>query len=157
TSAADCAAPNVCTGIICGSIRVQYQAGVATATTNSPHPAFKLINVGTATFNLSDFTIRYWFTNDGATSETAVVDFATNSANVAIQANMTTSSTAVTRQGADTFLQLGFTAAAGTLTGNGGTAVVDSRFNSLNPAFGITYTQTNDYSFDATKTALTDW
>jgi hypothetical protein len=27
----------------------------------------------------------------------------------------------------------------------------------LNPAFGIIYTQTNDYSFDATKTALTDW
>ncbi len=67
---------------------------------------------------------------------------------------MTSTFTAVTRQGADTFLQLGFTAAAGTLTGNGGTAVVDSRFNSLNPAFGITYTQTNDYSFDATKTAL---
>jgi hypothetical protein len=70
---------------------------------------------------------------------------------------MTSSFTAVTRQGADTFLQLGFTAAAGALAGNSGTAVVDSRFNSLNPAFGIIYTQTNDYSFDATKTALTDW
>ncbi len=157
TSATDCAAPNVCTGTICGSVRVQYQAGVATATTNSPHPAFKLINLGTATINLSDITIRYWFTNDGAASEAAVVDFATNSANVQIQGNMTTTFTAVTRAGADTFLQLGFTAAAGTFTGNGGTAVVDARFNSLNPSFGITYTQTNDYSFDATKTALTDW
>jgi len=31
-------------------------------------------------------------------------------------------------RGRDTFLQIGFTAAAGTMTGNGGTAVVDSRF-----------------------------
>ena len=86
------------------------------------------------------------------------IDFATNSANVQIQGNITSSFTSVARQGADTFLQLGFTtAAANTLTGNGGTTVVDARFNSLNPAFGITYTQTNDYSFDATKTALTDW
>jgi hypothetical protein len=158
TSAADCVAPNVCTGTVCGSIRVQYQAGVATATTNSPHPAIKLINVGAATVNLSDLSIRYWFTNDGATSETAVIDFATNSANQQIQGNITTTFTPVTRQGADTFLQLGFTdVAANTMTGNGGTVVIDARFNSLNPAFGITYTQTNDYSFDATKTALADW
>src|SRR5262249_30352147 len=98
TSAADCAAPNVCTGTVCGSIRVQYQAGVATATTSSPHPAFQLINLGTAAVNLSDLTIRYWFTNDGATSEQAIIDFARNSANTAIQGSMTASFTAVTRQ-----------------------------------------------------------
>ena len=161
TSATDCAAPNVCTGNVCGTVRVQYNtAGATAATSTSPHPSFELINLGpapTATINLSDLTIRYWFTKDGATSETAIVDFASNSANAQIQTFMTTSFTAVTRQGADTFLQLGFTAAAGTLTGNGGTAVINSRFNSLNPAFGITYTQTGDYSFDATKTAFADW
>ncbi len=159
TSAADCAAPNVCTGNICGSIRVQYQAGNAAATTNSPSPRFQLINLGpaTATINLSELTIRYWFTKDGATSEQAVVDFARNSANVPIQANMTTSFTAVTRQGADTFLQFGFTAAAGTLT-SALSVQISPRFFSLNPQFGITFTQTGDYSFDATKAAaFADW
>jgi len=69
---------------------------------------------------------------------------------------MTTSFTAVTRQGADTFLQIGFTAAAGTLTSALPT-VVDARFHSQNPDFGITYNQSGDYSFDATKTAFADW
>jgi hypothetical protein len=159
TSAADCVAPNVCTGNVCGSIRVQYQAGNAAASTNSPAPRFQLINLGpaTATINLSELTIRYWFTKDGATSEQAVVDFARNSANVPIQANMTTSFTAVTRQGADTFLQFAFTAAAGTLT-SALSVQISPRFFSLNPQFGITFTQTGDYSFDASKAAaLADW
>jgi len=62
---------------------VQFQAGVATAT-QQPAPGVQLINVRTATVNLSDLTISLTVHNDGATNEAAVIDFATNSANTAI-------------------------------------------------------------------------
>ena len=35
--------------------------------------------------------------------------------------------------------------------------MVQSRFNSTNPAFGVNFTQTGDYSFDPTKRVPTDW
>ena len=159
TSAADCLAPNVCTGTICGTLKLQYTSmGAPGATTNGPHPWFLIVNLGPTAVALSDLTIRYWYTADGAVAQVAVVDFAANSATGQIPANNITSLfTPVARTGADTFLQLGFNAAAGTLAGNGGTTQVQSRFNSLNPDFGVTYVQTNDYSFDATKTAFADW
>ena len=158
TSAADCQAPGVCTGNICGTLQLQYRAGgVTSATTVSPHPQFQIINLGAAVISLSELSIRYWYTADGALTQAAVIDFAANSANVAIQAEVTAAFVPVTRSGADTYLQLGFTAAAGTLAPGGGTTVVDSRFNSTNPGFGVTYLQTGDYSFDATKTAFADW
>ncbi len=64
---------------------------------------------------LSDLTIRYWYTADGTGIQQAAIDFASNGANVLIQGNVTSLFTPVTRVGADTVLQLGFTAAAGTL------------------------------------------
>ena len=116
----------------------------------SPHPQFKLINLVPTAIPLSDLTIRYWFTADGAATQSAAVDFATNSANAQIQAQHDLVVHAGHARRAPThFCSSGSPRRAGTLTGNGGTAVVRARFNSLNPAFGITYTQTNDYSFDA--------
>ena len=116
TSAADCLAPNVCTGTICGSIRLLYSnGGVAGGTTQSPHPQFELINLGATAVPLSDLTIRYWYTADGAATQQAAVDFATNGTNAQIQGTVTSLFAPVTRVGADTILQLGFTAASGTL------------------------------------------
>jgi hypothetical protein len=158
TSAADCVAPNVCTGTICGVLKLQYQTSAATGmTTNSPHPWFQIVNLGTAVVPLSELTIRYWYTSEGAPTQAAVVDFASNSANMQIQGSVTSAFIPVTRTGANTYLQFGFLAAAGNLNANGGIAVVQSRFNSTNPDFAVIYTQTNDYSFDATKTAFADW
>jgi len=62
----------------------------------------------------------------------------------------------VTRNGADQYMQLAFNSSSGTLT-SANPVFVQSRFNSTNPAFGVNFTQTGDYSFDPTKTALADW
>jgi hypothetical protein len=154
TSAADCLAPNVCTGTICGSIRLLYSnRGVAGATTQGPSQHFQLINLGAAAVPLGDLTIRYWYTADGTGIQQAAIDFASNGAGV-IQTSVTALFTPVTRVGADTVLQLGFTAAAGALGASGGSAIVESRFN--NTSFKA-YTQTGDYSFDPTKTLPVDW
>jgi Cellulose binding domain len=157
TQAADCTSPNVCTGNICGVLSLQYLCADTNARTISPHPQFRIINLGSAAVPLSDLTIRYWFTGDGAQTYAGVIDFAANSANAHIQGNMSASFIAVTRSGADQYMQLAFNGGAGTLAAGGGTALVQSRLNSTNPAFGVSFTQTGDYSFDATKTALTDW
>jgi hypothetical protein len=155
TSAADCASPNVCTGTICGVLKVQYSSSVTTAMTNSPHPWFKLINLGATAVPLTELTIRYWFTAEGAQGQVATIDDARDSANAQINASVTTSFVAPTptRTGGDFYMQVGFTAAS--IAGNNGTVVVQSRFNSA--GFQTNYTQTNDYSFDATKTAFADW
>ena len=156
TQATDCAAPNVCTGNICGSLRLQYICADINTNTGSPHPQFRILNLTGTAVPLSELTIRYWFTGDGAQSYQAAIDFAANSANVQIQANVSATFVPVTRTGADQYMQLAFNGAAGNLTNAAGT-VVQSRFNSANPAFGITFTQPGDYSFDRTKTAFTDW
>jgi len=122
----------------------------------SPHPQFKLLNLSATTVQLSDLTIRYWFTGDGAQTYAAAIDFAANSAGTQIQGNMSGTFVPVTRTGADQYMQLAFNSGAGTLT-NAAAVFVQSRFNSTNPAFGVNFTQTGDYSFDPTKTTLTDW
>jgi hypothetical protein len=159
TSTTDCAAPNFCTGTICGTLELQYKCNQTASMNNSPTPWFQIINKGTAAVNLSDLTIRYWYTADGAATQTGVIYDARNSANAAIGTDTTATFTAATptRMNADTYFQIGFTTAAGTVNANGGTATVQSAFHSTAPDYGVNYNQANDYSFDATKTAFTDW
>jgi hypothetical protein len=156
SQATDCAGPNVCTGNICGVLRLQYLCADTNARSQSPHPQFRILNLTATPVPLSDLTIRYWFTGDGAQSYAAAIDFAANSANVQIQGNMSATFVSVTRTGADQYMQLSFNSGAGNLTNAAGT-FVQSRFNSTNPDFGVNFTQTGDYSFDPTKTSNTDW
>jgi hypothetical protein len=156
TQATDCTSPAVCTGNICGTVRVQYMCADTNAKTQSPHPQFKLINLSATPVNLSTLTIRYWFTGDGAVTFGGAIDFASNSAGAQIQSQMSLTFVSVSRTGADHYMQINYGAGAGTLT-NATPVFAQSRFNSTNPDFGITFTQTGDYSFDPTKTALADW
>jgi hypothetical protein len=156
TQATDCTSPAVCTGNICGTVRVQYMCADTNAKTQSPHPQFKLINLSATPINLSTLTIRYWFTGDGAVTFGGAIDFASNSAGTQIQSQMSLTFVSVSRTGADHYMQINYGAGAGTLT-NASPVFAQSRFNSTNPDFGITFTQTGDYSFDPTKTALADW
>jgi hypothetical protein len=156
TQATDCVSPAVCTGNICGTVRVQYMCADTNAKTQSPHPQFKLINLSTTQVNLSTLTIRYWFTGDGAVTFGGAIDFATNSAGAQIQSQMNLTFVTVSRTGADHYMQINYGAGAGTLT-NASPVFAQTRFNSTNPDFGISFTQTGDYSFDPTKTALADW
>ncbi|HET6149456.1 MAG TPA: cellulose binding domain-containing protein [Polyangia bacterium] len=156
TQAADCAAPNVCTGRICGVLRLQYLTTDTSDVSQNPHQRFRILNLTGTAVPLSDLTIRYWFTGDGAQSYAAAIDFAVNSANVPIQGNVTATFVPVTRTGADQYMQLAFNGAAGNLT-NAAFAEVQSRFNSTNPDFGVVFNQIGDYSYDRSKTSFTDW
>src|SRR5262249_26281860 len=95
------------------TLMVQYRA----ADPNSPNdnqikPHFNIVNSGTTTVPLNELTIRYWYTNDGNMPQVYDCDFAARGcSNIAASF---VSIPAVT--GANTYLQLSFSAGAGSLT-----------------------------------------
>ncbi|MGC1376895.1 MAG: glycoside hydrolase family 44 protein [Anaerolineales bacterium] len=134
----------------CG-FKLQYQAGDASATTNQITPHFNLFNNSSAAVPLTEFKIRYWYTEDGNKAQTYSCDYAivgcANTTGTFVKMSSPTSS-------ADNYLEVGFTAAAGSIAAGGQTGVIQIR---LNKSDFSNYTQTGDYSFDATKTAYADW
>lgn len=133
-----------------GNLSVQMYNGSTQSQTNGIAPRFKLTNTGTAAINLSSVKLHYYFTSDGSQSETYWCDWSTaGSANV----TYTFQPVSPSKNGADTCLELGFTAAAGSLA-PGASVEVQGRFSKSDWS---NYNQGNDYSFDATDTTYADW
>jgi hypothetical protein len=115
-------------------------------------PRMRIVNSGTTAVALSTLTMRYWYTVDTvAPSQLASCDFATVGCN-----NIVETFTTVTpaKTGADTYFQIGFASGAGNLAAGGNTGEIQI---SAHKSDFSAYTETNDYSFDATKTAYADW
>jgi hypothetical protein len=131
---------------------VQYLAADTLATDNQARPHFQVINTGNTTIALSALTIRYWYTIDTVVAQTAWCDFAALGCSNIVESFVTVTPA---RTNADTYLQIGFASGAGNIAANGGsTGDIEARFNKNDFS---QFTQTNDYSFDATKTAFADW
>src|SRR6266545_2449489 len=133
------------------TLRLQYRV----ADPNSPNdnqikPHFNIVNGGTTTVPLSELTIRYWYTNDGSQPQVYDCDFASRGCSN-ISASFV-SIPAVT--GANTYLQLSFSAGAESLTPGQQSGEIQARLHSQNWS---NYTEGNDYSYDATKTSFADW
>ncbi|MEH1129295.1 S8 family serine peptidase [Micromonospora sp. CPCC 206061] len=131
------------------SLKAQYQVGSAAATTNQIGNQLRLVNTGTNPVSLANVKIRYWYTADGAQSQQYHCDFAAIGC-AAVTGSFT--SLGAPRPGADTYLELSF--ASGTLDAGANTGAIQSRWNKSD---WTNYTQTNDHSFDPTKTASADW
>ena len=107
------------------------------------------MNNGTTAVVLSSVTIRYYFTSEGST------DFGFNCYYAQVRATNVTGSFAVTTGvNADHYLEIGFTSGAGVLAPGGNTGEIQTQFHDVN---FVNFTQTNDYSYDATKTAFAAW
>lgn len=131
---------------VVASVRVDYQAG-NTGSTNGIRPLLRVINTGTEPVSLSNLKIRYWFTRDGASSNSYWCDWAqVGSANVLGSFQ----NLAVAKTNADTYLEIGFRPAAGTLAPGASTGEIQSRFSK---ADWSNYNQSNDASYDATATS----
>jgi cellulose 1,4-beta-cellobiosidase len=97
--------------------------------------------------------IRYWYTREGAANQVFWCDYAgitgscSNVTGAFVQVNPA-------RTGANFYLEVGFTAAAGAVTAGGQTGEIQARFNKSDWS---AYTETGDYSFDPTKTSFADW
>ncbi|NUR59443.1 MAG: hypothetical protein HOV87_12355 [Catenulispora sp.] len=132
------------------SLTAQYSTSVTSATTGQLQPMLNLVNNGTSAIPLSSVTVRYWFTSDGGANT-----FATNCWYALIGCGNVTQSVAAMATpvtGADHYLQVGFTAGAGTLAVGSSTGQIQ---NAVNKTDWSNFTQTGDYSFNAADTAFT--
>jgi hypothetical protein len=133
-----------------GSIKVQFYNQSTAATTNQIYPNIKLVNTGSGAIALSNVKIRYYYTIDGAQTQTFYCDY-TSVGTSNVTGTFTTMTAA--RTGADTYLEVGFGSGAGSLA-VGGSVTIQGRFAKSDWS---NYTQTNDYSFNSSGTSYVDW
>jgi M6 family metalloprotease-like protein len=133
-----------------GSIKVQFYNQNTAATSNQLYLNFQLVNTGSSAITLSNVKLRYYYTKDGTQAQTFYCDYA-QAGGSNITGTFVTMSTAKT--GADSYLEVGFGSGAGSLAAGAGT-VIQSR---VAKSDWSNYTQTNDYSFNATGTSYADW
>jgi chitodextrinase len=133
------------------TLKVQYHVTSSPASTAQITPLLRIANTGTAAVPLSSLTLRYWFTEEGTQAQTYNCDWwASGCANVTAKFVKLAAATS----GANNYLELGFTAGAGSVPAGGSTADIQSRFHKNDYS---TYDQTNDWSFDGTKVGISDW
>ena len=133
-----------------GTIKVQFYNSNTAATTNTIYTDFQLVNLSSSAITLSNVTMRYYYTCDTSASETFTCDYSTaGTANV----TGTIVSMSPTYSTADTYLQIGFASGAGSIAA-GGSVDVQGR---IYKSDWSNFTQTNDYSFNATATTYVDW
>jgi hypothetical protein len=143
------APPDVATCNAC-PIVVEYMTTTTTAMTQDIRPHIDIYNNGMSAENLAALTVRYWFTADGSTSQTYACDYAMIGCG-SINATFVTMATAKNK--ADHYMEVSFT--GGSIAAGDHTGEIQTRFHDTN--YQVTFDQTNDYSFDATKTMYAQW
>jgi hypothetical protein len=126
-----------------GSLSVEDRSHDNDNPDNQLYAHFQIFNSGTSAVSLSSLTMRYWFTNETPSDPLVFeCDYAlVTCAN--LTAKFVTLATPVT--GANTYLQLGFTAAAGSVApGGASSGEIQIRIHHLNWSNFIT---TDSYSF----------
>ncbi len=133
------------------TVKVQYRAGETNAGDNQIRPQLRLVNTGSAGVPLSELKIRYWYTVDGDKPQQYACDYSTAGCT-----NITGTfvKLATPRTGADYYLEIGFTSAAGSIPAGGQVGEIQNRFNKND---WTNYNETGDYSYDPAKTAFADW
>nr|WP_233516805.1 glycoside hydrolase family 6 protein [Paenibacillus curdlanolyticus] len=135
-----------------GNLVVQYKVNNANATDNMINATLNIKNTGTTAVNLSNLKVRYYLTKDTTSAGLSMwTDYAQiGSSNVSgVFASVSPSKTT-----ADTYLELSFSAAAGSIAAGGQSGDIQIR---VAKSDWSNFSETNDYSYDGTKTAFVDW
>ncbi|WP_224753434.1 cellulase family glycosylhydrolase [Paenibacillus terricola] len=133
-----------------GSFKIQMYSGNTTASSNTIAPRVKIVNTGTTSLNLSTVKLRYYYTIDANITQAFWYDWASVGSS-----NVTGSfvTMATPKSGADTYFEIGFASAAGSLA-PGAAAEIQIRISRTDWS---NYTQSGDYSFSPTGTSYVDW
>lgn len=136
---------------VTGSLRVQYANADQSATDNSIRPHFKIVNAGSSAVSLSSLKLRYYFTRDTAQSLVFNCDYAVVNCN-----NLSGTFTPVNpaKPTADYYLEVSFSAAAGSIAAGADSGDIQIRFNKSDWS---NFNQSNDYSFNLTQTSYSNW
>lgn len=134
------------------ALTVQYKTGATGATADQSEPWFKVTNSGSASVQLSDVKVRYYFKADSAS---ATYRFACSWA-VKGCAHVTGTFGTLARPTAtaDRYLEVGFTSGAGSLTAGADTGDMQLRFYQSN---WQSVNQSDDYSFGPAQTSYGNW
>ncbi|GCE47168.1 GH18 family chitinase [Thermosporothrix hazakensis] len=129
-------------------VKVQYR-GSGGATAQELTPWLRIVNTGSANVSLSELKVRYWFTRDSNATVNVACDWAVIGCG---SITRTTGTLASPKPQADSYVELGFS--SGTVNANSNTGEIQLR---IYKSDWSTFTQSNDYSYDASKTAFVDW
>ncbi|MDC3957074.1 hypothetical protein KEG38_24645 [Polyangium jinanense] len=131
-------------------MHVLYKASDTNATNAEIKPHFNIVNGSDVSVPLAELQIRYYYTleTNGSQTEVFHCDYALVGCGKVSGAFMTTSGA-----NADHYLEVTFSG-ADVLTPGQQSGEIQARYNKMDYA---SYDETNDYSFDPTKTAFADW
>jgi cellulose 1,4-beta-cellobiosidase len=130
-------------------LKVQYRAADTNASDNQMKPHFNIVNGSTASVNMSELKIRYYFTKDAGGSMVFWCDWAMKGCG-----NLSGAFLAGSGTNTDTILEVSFTSGAGAIAAGQSSGEMQIR---LSKSDWANFNESNDYSFDATKTAFADW
>jgi hypothetical protein len=124
-----------------GGLEVHYRRNDTNSTDDQLRFSLDVVNGGTDPVPLSEVTVRYWYTKDsGASAQTSNIDYAYIGGG-----NITRTFNAVGPvTGADFYVELSFTACAGTLAGGARTGDIQLRLNKDDYS---AYSEADDYSY----------
>ncbi|MBO9598336.1 MAG: glycoside hydrolase family 6 protein [Cohnella sp.] len=129
----------------------QYKVSNANATDNMIYATLNIKNTGTTAVNLSGVKLRYYLTKDGSANLSFWCDYAQVGTS-AVSGAFTTINPAKT--GADTYLEISFSSAAGSIAAGGQSGDIQIR---IAKSDWSNFNEADDYSFDGTKSAFADW
>ncbi|GGI46489.1 hypothetical protein GCM10008018_17350 [Paenibacillus marchantiophytorum] len=131
------------------NLTVQYRAADTNVNDNQIKPHFNIKNNGTTAVNLSDLSIRYYFTKDGTQAMDSWIDWA-----LVGGTNIQRTFVSATGTNTDTYVELSFTSGAGSIPAGGQSGDIQLRMSKTDWS---NFNESNDYSFDGTKTSYTNW
>lgn len=132
------------------ALELKYMTSATDATAQDIRPHYEIDNNGASPQSLTELTVRYYFTADGSAQQAFACDYAQVGCGL-IQA--TFAAIAPAKPTADRYFELSFT--GGVIPAGGSSGEIQVRFHDSN--YQGSFTQTNDYSFNATATQYADW
>lgn len=146
-----CAGLTSSAGTADGALLLYRDGDHATSSDNQIKPHLQVINTGTDWIELSELTLRYWYTNEGTRDQQMWVDYAALGADK-VRGNFFRP--VMLREGANSYLEVGFTADTGGIGPGESTGELQLRFSTID---WNAYDETDDYSYDVSKQTYSEW